>query len=145
MDRSFETLNPDRRLEPPTVAFVCLHGAAKSVLAAASFERLAAARGVPVRVLSAGTEPDPEIAPAVVRALLAEGIDLRGERPRPATREALAGAAAVVSFGPDLSGLVPPGHVVARWDDVPALSEDFDAGRAAILARLPALLEQVSR
>jgi protein-tyrosine-phosphatase len=145
MDRSFETLNPDRRLEPPTVAFVCLHGAAKSVLAAASFERLAAARGVRVRALAAGTEPDAEIAPAVVRALLLEGVDLRGERPRGVTRADLADVAAVVSFGPDLSGLVPPGRRVVRWDDVPALSEDFEAGRAAILARLPALLEEVSR
>jgi hypothetical protein len=96
-------------------------------------------------VISAGTEPDPEFAPNVVRTLLAVGSELRGERPRPATREALAGAAAVVSFGPDLSDLVPPGRAVVRWDDVPALSEDFDAGRAAILARLPALLEEVSR
>ncbi len=145
MGRPSETVNPGRHREPPTVAFVCLHGAAKSVLAAACFEQLAAARGVPVRALSAGTEPDPEIAPAVLRALLAEGIDLRGERPRHATQETLAGAAAVVSFGPDLSGLVPPGRAVVHWDDVPALSEDFAAGRAAILARLPALLEEVSR
>ncbi len=51
----------------------------------------------------------------------------------------------MVSFGPDLSGLVPPGRPIVHWDDVPALSEDYDAGRAAILARLPALLEEVSR
>lgn len=123
--------------EPPTVAFVCLHGAAKSVLAAACFERLAEARGVWVRALAAGTEPDPEIAPAVLRALLAEGIDLRSERPRSVTPEDLAAAAAIVSFGPDLSRLAPPGRSIVRWDDVPALSEDFEAGRAAILARLP--------
>jgi protein-tyrosine-phosphatase len=129
--------------EPPTVAFVCLHGAAKSVLAAACFERLAEARGVRVRALAGGTEPDPEIAPVVLRALLAEGIDLRGERPRSVTPEDLAGAAAIVSFGPDLSRLAPPGRSIVRWDDLPALSEDFKAGRAAILARLPALLEQL--
>lgn len=140
-----DTLTTARQTGSPTVAFVCLHGAAKSVLAAACFEQLAASRGVRVRALSAGTEPDPEIAPAVLRALLGEGIDLRGERPRHATREALEGTAAVVSFGPDLSDLVPPGLAIIRWDDVPALSEDFEAGRAAILARLPALLEEVSR
>jgi arsenate reductase len=145
MNRPSETVKTGRHPVPPTVAFVCLHGAAKSVLAAACFERLAEARGVRVRAFAAGTEPDPEIAPAVLRALLAEGIDLRGERPRPATQEDLTGAAAVVSFGPDLSGLVPPGRTIVRWDDVPALSEDFEAGRAAILARLPALLEDVSR
>lgn len=129
--------------EPPTVAFVCLHGAAKSVLAAACFERLAEARGVRVRALAAGTEPDPEIAPAVLRALLAEGIDLRGERPRSVTPEEVAAATAIVSFGPDLSRLAPPGRSIVCWDDVPALSEDFEAGRAAILARLPALLEEL--
>jgi protein-tyrosine-phosphatase len=127
------------------VAFVCLHGAAKSVLAAARFERLAAARGLRVRAIAAGTEPDPEIAPAVVRALLAEGTDLRGERPRRVSREDLAGAAAVVSFGPDLSAVAPPGCPVVHWDDVPALGEDFEGGRRAIEARLPALLEEVSR
>jgi arsenate reductase len=145
MDGLSETLKAARHREPPTVAFVCLHGAAKSVLAAACFERLAEARGVRVRALAAGTEPDPEIAPAVLRALLAEGIDLRGQRPRRVTPEDLAGAAAVVSFGPDLSALVAPGRPIVRWDDVPALSEGVEAGRAAILARLPTLLQEVSR
>lgn len=145
MHETCQTPDP-RAIAPPwTVAFVCLHGAAKSVLAAACFERLAEARGMRVRAIAAGTEPDPEIAPAVLRALLAEGIDLRGERPRRASREDLAGAAVVVSFGPDLAGLVPPGRPVARWDDVPALSEDFEAGRRAILARLDALLREVPR
>ena len=144
MDRVSETKTAHHP-RPPTVAFVCLHGAAKSVLAAACFERLAEARGVGARALAAGTEPDPEIAPVVLRSLLAEGIDLRGQQPRRVTPDDLAGAAAVVSFGPDLSALVAPGRAIVRWDDVPALSEDFEAGRAAILARLPALLEEVSR
>ena len=145
MDGVSETLTTARHPGPPTVAFVCLHGAAKSVLAAACFEQLAEAWGIGARALAAGTEPDPEIAPVVLRSLLAEGIDLRGQQPRRITREDLAGAAAVVSFGPDLSALVAPGRAVVRWDDVPALSEDFEAGRAVILARLPALLEEVSR
>lgn len=145
MDGISAILNASDRRESPTVVFVCLHGAAKSVLAAACFERLAEVRGVRVRALAAGTEPDSEIAPAVLRALLAEGIDLRGQRPRHVTREDLAGAEAVVSFGPDISALVPPGRPIVRWDDVPALSEDFEAGRAAIVARLPTLLDEVSR
>jgi protein-tyrosine-phosphatase len=140
-----QTGDPLATAPPWTVAFVCLHGAAKSVLAAACFERLAEARGVRARAIAAGTEPDPEIAPGVLRALLAEGIDLRGERPRRVSREDLATAAVIVSFGPDLAGLVPPGRPVVRWEDVPALSEDFEAGRRAILARLPTLLEEVSR
>ena len=43
------------------VLFVCLHGAAKSVVAAAHFRRLAAARGLAIGAVAAGTEPDAEL------------------------------------------------------------------------------------
>ena len=68
--------------------------------------------------------------------LLAEGIDVRGLRPRRVTREDLAQAWKVVSFGPDLADLLPAGRAVLRWDDVPAVSDGFDAARAAITRRL---------
>ena len=80
------------------VLFVCLHGAAKSVLAAADFERLAKERRLPIAAESAGTEPDPEIAPKVLAALKAEGVDLSGQKPRLVTREMAAGAIAGACF-----------------------------------------------
>ena len=65
-----------------SVLFLCPHNAAKSVLAAAYFDRLAVERGLPFRADSAGTEPAEGPAPAVVAALQAEGIDVSGYRPR---------------------------------------------------------------
>jgi protein-tyrosine-phosphatase len=124
-----------------TVLFVCLHGAAKSVIAAAEFERLARERGIAARAAFTGTEPDPEIAAVVVKRLLEEGIDLRGLRPRRITPEDVAQASRVVSFGCDLGDLAPAGVPVERWDDVPAVSEDFQKARNAIAARLLRLLE----
>ncbi|MGH9334858.1 MAG: hypothetical protein ACRD21_14045, partial [Vicinamibacteria bacterium] len=44
--------------EPRTVVFVCEHGAAKSVIAAAHFNRLAKERELPFRAISRGTVPD---------------------------------------------------------------------------------------
>ncbi len=55
-----------------TVLFLCPHNAAKSVMAAAYFRRLAERRRLDVRADSAGTEPSPETSPAVVAALRAE-------------------------------------------------------------------------
>lgn len=126
-----------------TVLFVCLHGAAKSVLAAVDFERLARARGVEARAVFAGTEPDPEIAPKVASELGAEGVDLRGQRPRRVTREDVAGAWRVVTFGCEL-GPLAAGAPVERWDDVPAVSDDFRKARAAIDARLVRLLGELT-
>ncbi len=125
---------------PRTVLFVCLHGAAKSVLAAADFERLAARRGLHLRADAAGTEPDPVFAPAVVAALTAEGLDLSGRRPRRVTPQDTAGAARVVTFGCDLGEATPASVPVERWDDVPAVSEDLPVARAAIQRHLDRLV-----
>lgn len=122
-----------------TVLFVCLHGAAKSLVAACHLRRLAAERGLGLRVAYAGTEPDPELAPAAVAGLRADGIDVSGERPRRVTPEELRRARRVVVFGCDL-GALAPGVPVERWEDVPPVSEDYRAARDAILARLPSLL-----
>ncbi len=124
-----------------SVLFVCLHGAAKSVLAAADFQRLAAERGLDLTAAAAGTEPDPEIAPGVLAALRAEGRDLSGQRPRRVTREDAAAAARVVTFGCDLGEATPSAVPVERWDDVPAVSEDLPVARATIRRHLERLLD----
>src|SRR5207247_1233638 len=47
------------------VLFVCLHGAAKSVVGAAHFRRLAAKQGLAIDAVAAGTEPDAALAAGV--------------------------------------------------------------------------------
>ncbi len=45
----------------PAVMFVCEHGAAKSVIATAYFNKLAAERGLPYRATFRGTTPQDEL------------------------------------------------------------------------------------
>jgi protein-tyrosine-phosphatase len=126
-----------------TVLFLCPHAAAKSVLAAAEFERLAAARGLGYRADAAGTEPDPATNPAVVAALAAEGIDVSGHRPRRVTGGELAGAWRVVSLGCDVDCIAPVELAIERWDDVPPVSADLAVAREAIGRRVVALVDQL--
>jgi arsenate reductase len=130
-------------METGKVVFVCLHGAAKSVIAASVFDRLAQARGLDVRATFAGTEPDPRISPTVVHNLHAEGVDLGGERPRHVTRDELARARHIVSFGCDLTDLTGAASV-ERWDDVPAVSDDYRKARDIIAGRVEALVEHLA-
>ncbi len=127
------------------VLFVCLHGAAKSVLAAADFRRMAAERGLDIPAASAGTEPDPAIAPRVLRALLAEGVDLTDQVPHRLTRGDVAGAARVVAFGCDLGEAAPAGTPIEQWTDVPAVSDDLPAARAVIRRHLERLVDECAR
>jgi arsenate reductase (thioredoxin) len=130
---------------PPTVLFMCPHGAAKSVLASAYFQRLAEERGLTVRVLAAGTDPDPEVAPAVAQHLTKNGFKVPVDKPRRATAEDLAAADVVISLGCDLKDLPRPRGTVVKWDDVPAPSEDFAAADRKIRERVAALIEELMR
>jgi protein-tyrosine-phosphatase len=126
---------------PSRVLFVCLHGAAKSVVAAAHFRRLAAVRGLPIGAVAAGTEPDRELAPAAVNGLAADGLEAAPLRPRPVTLYDLDTATRVVSFGCDVAPA--RGQRVDQWD-VPAVSDGYAAARDRIVAQVERLVAELT-
>jgi arsenate reductase (thioredoxin) len=128
---------------PQTILFLCPHNAAKSVLAAADFDRMARERGLDYQSISAGTDPDDRPSPAVVATLRGEGIDVAGHRPRAVTLEDVTNAHRVISLGCDVRELPPFSVQVERWDDVPPVSQDLAVSRAAIRRHLETLLDQL--
>src|ERR1051326_8439723 len=60
----------------PSVVFVCEHGAAKSVIATAYFNKLAAERGLPYRATFRGTSPQDALSVRAVAGLKEDGIDV---------------------------------------------------------------------
>ena len=119
------------------VLFVCLHGAAKSVVGAAHFRKLAAARGLQIDAAAAGTEPDAELAPHAVKGLAGEGLTAAPRRPRPVTLYDLETATRVVSFGCDVAPT--NGAAVEQWD-APAVSEGYAAARDRIVEKVERLV-----
>src|SRR5688572_28836124 len=128
--------------QPTTrVAFVCLHGSAKSVLAAEYLNRLAGERGLGFRATASGREPDAEIPANVIEGLARKGFDVRGRKPLAATAQRFEEADVVVSFGCDLDGLVPGALTIELWSACPAVSDDFDAAWRFLTGRVDRLLE----
>jgi protein-tyrosine-phosphatase len=125
----------------PRVLFVCPHGAAKSVIGAAQFRRLAAAQGLAIDAAAAGTEPDAHLTPGAVKGLAAEGLAAAPSRPRPVTLYDLDTATRVVSFGCD----VAPAHgqPLEQWD-VPAVSDGYQAARDRIVAHVERLVAELA-
>jgi protein-tyrosine-phosphatase len=123
------------------VVFICPHGAAKSVVAAAHYQALAAARGEAVSTASYGIEPDPEVPQGVVDGLRQDGLAVAPDKPVAPSAEALAHADLVVVIGCDL----PDGMCavpIVRWDGVPAVSDGYDAARTDIAGRVSELLDR---
>jgi arsenate reductase (thioredoxin) len=131
--------------KPPTILFMCPHGAAKSVLASAYFQRLAKERGLNVHVISAGTDPEPQVAPAVANHLTKNGYDVPVSKPRRVTDSDLSSADVVISIGCDLKDLPTPRGTLMNWDDVPALSEDFARAEEKIRQRVIQLVDELVR
>jgi arsenate reductase len=127
---------------PHRIAFVCLHGSAKSLIAAEHLNRLARLRGIQAEAESMGLEPDAEVPGNVVRGLAADGIDVAAYAPGSATSSRLAAATHVVSFGCDVSAIAPDGRS-EQWNDLPLVSDGFDAARDAIVARVERLLDML--
>lgn len=125
-----------------TILFVCEHGSAKSVVAAAHFNRIAAARGLPFRAISRGTVPDAEMAPAAVEGLRGDG--LKPDDPAPAKLEHadLDAAVRVVTFC-----ALPPGlqarSPIEQWE-VPPVSTEYAASREAMLLQIERLLRELT-
>lgn len=123
------------------VLFVCQHGAAKSVVAAAHFRRRAAARGLSLGAVAAGTEPDPQLAPGALKGLAGDGLQPTLGRPRPVTLYDLDTATRIVSFGGEVIGA--KGQRVEEWD-VPAVSDGYEAARDRIVAKVDDLVADLT-
>lgn len=133
-------------VDPPaarrSVLFVCEHGSAKSVIAAAHFQRLAADASLDARAVSRGTDPDSEFPTSVVDGLARDGLRPLEESPSRLTRADLENAVRIVTFC-DLSAPHSDRGPIERWDDMPAVSDGYDRARAAIVARVERLVREL--
>jgi arsenate reductase len=97
--------------DKPSVLFVCIHNAGRSQMAAAYLTHLAGDR---VEVRSAGSAPADTVNPAVVEALLEEGIDIGHETPKVLTDRAVFESDVVITMG---CGDVCPVYPGKRYED----------------------------
>ena len=95
----------------PSALFVCVHNAGRSQMAAGFLTHLS---GGAVEVRSAGSMPADQINPTAVEAMLELGIDLRAERPKVLTTEAVQASDVVITMG---CGDVCPIFPGKRYED----------------------------
>jgi arsenate reductase len=126
------------------ILFLCPHAAAKSVLAAAYFNRLAQKYGLDFIADAAGTEPDETVAPAVLKLLAGEGMDVTQHKPRRVSESELKAAHRVISMGCALEDLAIAPEAVEEWLDIPAPSQDLLGARDRIEAHIQALITNLA-
>jgi protein-tyrosine-phosphatase len=123
----------------PTLIFVCEHGAAKSVVAAAYFNKLASERDLKIRAIARGTTPDAELSPKTVEGLKNDGLTPTESAPQKLSLADMESAQRVVAFC-NLPEEYQSKAPTEQWNDVPPVSEDYEKARDAILEKVNQLV-----
>lgn len=131
--------------QEPTILFVCEHGAAKSVIAAAFFNKLAMERGLKYRAIFRGTNPDPTLAPAAEKGLKEDGIDPNGWKPQMITKQDMNAATRIVALGCAIPEKDTVSGKLTEWNDIPSVSQNYDAARDDIVKRVQRLVDELTK
>lgn len=126
-----------------TVIFVCEHGAAKSVIAAAYFNKLASESNLDLRAVARGTNPDAELSPKTIAGLQADGLSPTESVPQKLSLAEIESAQRVVAFC-ELPEEYRNKTVIEQWDGVPPVSEDYEKARDAIVERIHRLINEIT-
>jgi protein-tyrosine-phosphatase len=128
----------------PSVVFVCEHGAAKSVIATAYFNKLAAERGLSYRATFRGTAPQEALSVRTIEGLKADGIAIPDGRPAAIGASDIQSATHIFAIGCTLPAAAAASGKAADWSDVPD-DQGYPAMRDAIVRHVRALLDDLQR
>ena len=126
------------------IVFVCEHGAAKSVIAAAYFNKLAAERGLPDRATYRGANPQAELSVSALKGLREDGLAVPGGKPSPITPGDVTRATHIFAIGCSLPAHASASGKADSWDDVPE-DRGYAAQRDAIRKHVEQLLDHLQK
>ena len=128
----------------PRIVFVCEHGAAKSVIATAYFNKLAAERGLPYRATFRGTSPQEALSVRAVAGLNADGVAIPAGAPSAIEATDIEKATHIFAIGCTLPPAAQASGKAKDWSDVPD-DKGYEGQRDAIVRHVKELLDELQR
>ena len=126
----------------PVIIFVCEHGAAKSVIAAAYFNKLATEAGLELKAIARGTSPDNELSPNTIAGLREDGLTPTESIPQKLSLADVESAQRIVSFC-ELPEEYQKITIMEQWKSIPPVSENYATARDAIIQHLNLLIGNI--
>ncbi len=124
----------------PHVVFVCEHGAAKSLVASAYFNKLAAERGLAARATFRGVDPQDALSVRAVAGLKEDGLLIPDGRPAAIAASDVTAATHIFAIGCALPASATQSGKTSSWDDVPD-DQEYGPMRDAIVRHVRALID----
>lgn len=128
----------------PRVVFVCEHGAAKSVVATAYFNKIAAERGLPYRATFRGTSPQADLSVSALKGLREDGVEIPVGKPAAISVEDVGAATHIFAIGCTLPAQALASGKASDWSDVPD-DKGYAPMRDAIRRHVELLLDELAK
>lgn len=120
-----------QEIKPKEILFVCTHGAARSPIAAAYFNKIASEQNLNYRAIFRGTEPDAELTKETIKGLGKDELPIKDWKPELVTEHDMSTAHKIVTFD-----CVLPSDIdlkdVEQWNGTPSISADYNKARNVI-------------
>lgn len=126
------------------IVFVCEHGSAKSVIAAAYFNKLANEKNLSYEAVARGTDPDTVISTKTKQLLLQENLFDKSFVPQKLSQQDVDGAQQVFLFY-TLPQTIKDKNNIQYWMGVDAVNGDFIKLKDDIVARIIPLIDSLSK
>jgi arsenate reductase len=129
-------------LQDSMIVFVCEHGAAKSIIAAAYFNRFARERNLRFHAIARGTYPDAELSPITIAGLHEDGLTPNETVPQKLSLAEAASAQQIISFC-ELPNEFKQKVRIEQWNAIPPVSENYAKARDMIVEYLKHLINNL--
>jgi arsenate reductase (thioredoxin) len=126
----------------PAVVFVCEHGAAKSVIATAYFNKIAAERGLKMRATYRGVNPQADLSLSAMKGLKEDGLGVDEHKPSVISQPDVDQAQVIFAIGCTLPSNAIASGKAGNWDDVPD-DQGYGATRDAIKRHVEELVDRL--
>jgi arsenate reductase (thioredoxin) len=128
-----------------TILFVCEHGAARSTIAAAYFNKLSKAQHLNYQAIFRGTNPDSVLTIGTEKGLKQDSFDVQNWKPLLVSKEDIEKAAQIITFDCTLPTNISVTKPMTQWNGIPAISKDYMIARDAILIKVQELVSQLAK
>jgi arsenate reductase (thioredoxin) len=138
------TLTQTSMAQEKKIIFVCHHGAAKSVIAATYFNKLAKERNLNYVAEFRGTDPDSVVAPGAKEGLAKDNMVVSAAKPQKLLISDTANAERIILFTPvpaDITNSIR----TENWSAIQNIEGDYEARRNAIVKKINELLDTLEK
>lgn len=126
------------------IIFVCEHGAAKSVIAASYFNKLAKERNLDYTAECRGTDPDSVVSKSAKDGLTKDNLFNPDTKPQKLLSSDTANVKRIILFTALPSDL-KTNIKTENWSNIPNLDSDYENRRNAIIKKINELLDTLEK